>query len=335
MDERLYYQSKDEMKAAFRGCIFGDDPDEVRGFLKSIEDGDFDGGDWSFRGVKSAKYKLLASLQRKWIEQGLDNAGLQYHELVREFVDAARRLQARYDDRVPAELKEVEPWNELGLLSYLEHYGCPTPLLNFTADIRVALFFAIQPPSHKEKSALDEYSTIYTFHDDVMTVTNAGLLAQWRKHSEARFNDSRRAVASFHVMTLAPVLIHKQGWYDQHCGAGSIPFYNNARIQAQKGLFMSNSTKDTPVIEAIHDFVAKDIQDPQTLASIRTYVNCVNIHRRFVPLIEEWLRRNAPFCTPQRLLPKQPEHDGVQMLFDEVVAQIRTRGSHVTTWERT
>ena len=324
MNSQLHHDSIEEVQGSFRGCRFSDDEEEVRGFLKGVEEGAFDGGGWSFRGLKSAKYKLLTSLQREWVKRELANDGLNYGHFVHELLDATRRLQAQCDDGVPEEIRAIEDWNELGLLSYLQHYDCPTPLLDFTTDIRIALFFAIQELKAEEvDSDLDQYLSIYSFHEDILKVTNGGLLSKWKEHVESRFMDTRTAAASFQVMTIVPVLVHDKGWYDKHFGYDVIPLYNNERIEAQKGLFISNSTPTRGILDAVYDFVEQNGAEEKTLQSIKTYVNCMSIHRKFVPLIEDWLRQSVPWCTVEHLLPKRPEHDRVKALFLEVLKRMK------------
>ena len=320
------YATREEKEAVYRSCWFCDSENEVRGFLREIEQVGYGKG-WAFRGVKRASYKLFTSLQRVWIEKELGNAGMDHTVIVRHLLNAARRMQSMRGNDVPQEIKSIDLEDELGLLSYLQHYDCPTPLLDFSSDIRVALYFATEPSrSPKLHPQLDMYFSIYTFSDDIVGVVNGGLEKQWQKYVEARFLDARRALRSYNVMTAQDTLIYHPTRHDKIYGKDVIPVWNNPRIMLQSGLFASNTTADTPFPEAIQAFIGRSITDGSANASAKTMVNCVNIHRDFAPIVVEWLEKQNPPMNKNYLLPSRPEHGNIPLLFNEVMKELGIDG---------
>ncbi len=72
-----------------------------------------------------------------------------------------RILDEAFEQRVNGTSLVNGERDELAMLSYLQHHGCPTPFLDFTSDVRVALFFASQEPKGAGNgSELDNYFSI-------------------------------------------------------------------------------------------------------------------------------------------------------------------------------
>ncbi len=123
--------------------------------------------DFIFRGCSEAKYKIYNSAQRHYIT----------NELFRQVSPAD--ISNHYDSFLLNLINECKSWNgetvkkllinsnvhednSLAYLSYMQHYGVPSPLLDFTFDPYIALFFAIDNlnyvPSDNE---IDNYFSIY------------------------------------------------------------------------------------------------------------------------------------------------------------------------------
>lgn len=86
-----------------------------------------------FRGVSEAKYTMLTSLQRK------------HPAPVREQKEYVSRLLSviKSDvDVIDFFYKRGIAINDVSCLALMQHQGLPTPLLDFSTDIKVALAFA-------------------------------------------------------------------------------------------------------------------------------------------------------------------------------------------------
>jgi len=313
------YSSRAAKESVFKACLFCDSESEVKAWLEEISAGDYGKG-FAFRGVKLASYMLFTSLQREWITRSLKDRFTDHHLPVRELLNAARRMSAEYGGGVPQEIKCIEPEDELGLLSFLQHYECPTPLLDFTSDIRVALYFATERSSALAAPAyLDNYFSIYTFSEEIIALMNGGLEKSWHKHVETRFMDARRIFKSYKVIGAQDTLIFHPERHDKVYGKDIIPLWNSPRIQVQKGLFASNSTADVPFPEAVQAFVNRKTDNAVMRNSIKSWINSINIHRDYAPMVVEWLERQDPPMTKAHLLPVRPEHGRVKGLLEVVL----------------
>lgn len=90
-----------------------------------------------FRGVREARYKLFTSVQREWITNGLGR-----HTTINDLVGSLLnniRQNTKLNDYFQS-MNIVQ--TDFLYLSLLQHYSAPTPLLDFTHDHRVALYFA-------------------------------------------------------------------------------------------------------------------------------------------------------------------------------------------------
>jgi hypothetical protein len=116
-----------------------------------------------FRGVHDAGFMLYSSLQRTWKLKGWFKRAIDYPDFVARLVRNARLycggILALYIQENGGDYN-----NDVSVLSILQHYGCPTPILDWTYNFRVSLFFAAYgassslPRSNRE---IDRYLSVY------------------------------------------------------------------------------------------------------------------------------------------------------------------------------
>ena len=106
-----------------------------------------------WRGVKDASYELMSSLQvRLWKKHNKRDTWkseirAKERELVDRFLDEIEpndELQTQYTWF----RRHSERNNTFSYLSVMQHYGAPTRLVDFTADLWTALFFGSDSASH-------------------------------------------------------------------------------------------------------------------------------------------------------------------------------------------
>lgn len=110
--------------------------------------------EFRFRGVCQAKYHMLTSLQRLCPE-GISNKDYMCGLLsnVRKDITIGKFFT---DNKI-----EI---NNLSCLSLMQHLGMPTPLLDFTIDINIALAFAADGADiNDDKIETDDYCSLYFF----------------------------------------------------------------------------------------------------------------------------------------------------------------------------
>jgi hypothetical protein len=114
-----------------------------------------------FRGQREAKWRLYSKLQRHWILDKLSAKFESYQILLEKLVQFGR---AQYNERYIELLgeKHDDADNDIAVLSFLQHHGCPTPLLDWTYKFQNSLFFALDGLAYKErKREIDDYFSVY------------------------------------------------------------------------------------------------------------------------------------------------------------------------------
>lgn len=111
-----------------------------------------------YRGVYQAKYKNFTSLQRAYMDGKIDS-----HTSPSGFI--ANEIEHLKNDK-PAILQRY--YNALNLvdtdfiyLSFLQHHKAPTPFLDFSRKLDVALYFATEDLIFGKGEEIDDYCSIY------------------------------------------------------------------------------------------------------------------------------------------------------------------------------
>lgn len=111
-----------------------------------------------FRGVHEAKYKLYTSVQREWITKGLGR------HITLDFLVENLIRTIRQNKMLEKYFKSLNIYpNDLLYLSLLQHYGAPSPLLDFSLNIKFALFFATDNVmwSNSSNDNIEDYISVY------------------------------------------------------------------------------------------------------------------------------------------------------------------------------
>ncbi|MBO0360717.1 FRG domain-containing protein [Hymenobacter sp. BT186] len=124
--------------------------------------------DHLYRGINEAKFMLYSSLQRNWIVNRRETKPTDHQAFLERLMDNARvycgGLLTKY-----IEANGGDSGNDVSVLSILQHYSCPTPILDWTYSFPVALYFAalgateVQPQSARE---IDNYVSVYYIQEE-------------------------------------------------------------------------------------------------------------------------------------------------------------------------
>lgn len=207
---------------------------------------------WLFRGHRCPAWKLETSLERT--SRRCRISEVDYERAVwREF----RRHAHTYMPRVPADSDTVE-W-----LAFMQHYGAPTRLLDFTESFWIALFFAFE-----------EAET-----DCAVVALDPASLAQNRP------NKDYNLILRENIET---------GMHSDDFLYSNVPFYTNDRLAIQKGTFVFSLN----LSRSFHDLliqnqkVMEQLTIPASMFSeIRTRLNDFNCNSRVLfPGIDGYAR---------------------------------------------
>ncbi|OJV17311.1 MAG: hypothetical protein BGO21_25835 [Dyadobacter sp. 50-39] len=259
-------------------------------------------GHYIYRGVSEAKFKMYNSAQRYWLEnelyyQSLMNDQVGYQDCYNSFIDSMINTARCWNGGTIAELFSkmgISSENSLAYLSFMQHYGIPSPLLDFSFDPFIALFFAIQNVSLSASSKqIENYFSLYCIN------TENPMVGIWKEHFnsnmlvENKFDFSYSKIAS-NILPL--VIIPSDDSIYQTT--------NNVNIINQKGVFVYNNHATQPLGEVFFDFfnALNDVYGFQnSTENGELFCMCYNIHKSLIPEIVEVL--NSKGITHARMFP--------------------------------
>ena len=241
-----------------------------------------------FRGMGEAKHKLFTSAQRFWITNELEQwwRPKRYLEFVSVFVEEARKK---------ALFREVfEYYNikynqrDFPILSILQHYGAPTPLMDFTYSIDVALFFATEnaQPSYSSNE-IDHYFSIYNIDKKKQRHKEFNNLIDWNSGSFPQISsffgweDNKNSI--FYISDFEDKKIPVNSFKDER----PITTLYNQNIIPQSGLFIFNPFPQKSIEDC---FNTDHYQDGNNLELVP--FSCINIRKDLGEYIRRKIKKN-------------------------------------------
>lgn len=224
-----------------------------------------------FRGQPEAKLKLYSSLQRLWIGKRLHKHYNSYNDLVNNLIRNSREWNSGLISRYLKNSGWQE--NEMSILSIMQHYGVPTPLLDFTYDFKKSLFFAtenldIAPPG----SEIEKYFSIYYIFKNNPVLTMA----------DKEKKGSRKDLETTIQYELVLIDNTDEAYRIQ----------NNLNILNQEGAFIFNSSPTDPLeihyLKYAHHLTRN--AEEENIGSPGKLGGCININKKLSPEIREFLR---------------------------------------------
>jgi len=218
-----------------------------------------------FRGSGEAKYKIYTSAQRMWIINELKHRFPSYKsflkKLVREF-EYSNPVIGKFFKKVGI------PTDEIPLFAYMQHYGAPSPFIDFTRNANVALFFAIDGLTHFPSEDINNYFSFYIL-DEVDTVSFqkvyaeklTGIYKTLDKTERTKYNLSEESIKKG-LEELKELTEKDLRKLDNFIDFGpeiiseteiqNVKYYteSNLNILNQEGLFVVNTLAYTPLEEA-------------------------------------------------------------------------------------
>lgn len=222
-----------------------------------------------FRGVNNASRKNYNSAQRFWKENDLQMRDRNYDEYLGKIVKQAlhwqTRLLEKYYNNFNVSL------NDLNVFSLLQHYGGPSPLIDFTTSFYRALFFAIYNMAHKPSD--DEAENFISVY-----------IIDLKKNSEyilTRKELQESQKEPFSIDTLLKLnkvlIINPNSGVDDEYMKEFLLLRNNLNIINQKGLFVFNKLENTPLMKR---------QNSSQNNYLPLYIDCLNIHKSLIHNLE-------------------------------------------------
>jgi hypothetical protein len=134
--------------------------DDLDNFLSSAKDM----RNKSFRGVSESKYKIYSSAQREWITKELYASGIDYKDFIKELAKNTLKLNNGLLNKYLKNIGIPTKTNDFWVLSFLQHYSAPSPMIDLTGNIYKGIFFCFRnmqyTPSDNE---INNYVSLYIF----------------------------------------------------------------------------------------------------------------------------------------------------------------------------
>lgn len=233
-----------------------------------------------FRGVNDAKFKLYSSFQRLWLQRGLSEIGLDYKERISSMIEHCKKndcLLYKYFQRLGVIV------NDWLILSFLQHYGAASPLLDFSKRYDIALFFACDNVKYiMSDNEIDNYISIYYYRTvDVANDVTPSIYKLAKKVAENK-NASQR-VGFWNEVSFNKVMRDKDTVIVPSYARQSMIKNNrdtyistytiaNLNSTAQEGEFVCNATPDKPL-------------ELLWVKNGKKYIHCIDIHKGLVEYI--------------------------------------------------
>ena len=114
--------------------------------------------DLLYRGIYEAKYKIYTSAQREWITNEYSKQGISFIQFIQSIISNIRKRTILSQYYKSLNIHE----NDLLYISLLQHFGAPSPLLDFTHNLNIALYFALDGLKvASSNNDIDNYFSLY------------------------------------------------------------------------------------------------------------------------------------------------------------------------------
>lgn len=224
-----------------------------------------------FRGVGEAKYKLYTSSQRFWMAKEVNKQTDFYHQFIKRLIAESRK----WNQSTISKLLEASGISNdvFAYLSYMQHFRVPTPLLDFSYNPFIGLFFAVDSlQEYPSDKIIDNYCSLYIadtsnrYYHDMGEALEMSL--RGNNNQEDVFYDCISSHPIQLIETDNPVF----------------RVLNNTNIINQEGLFFYNNHSVYP----IEDVYFQNIENIRKLLNEEEFnqkgytthfARCINIHK--------------------------------------------------------
>ena len=276
-----------------------------------------------FRGVREAKWRLYSSLQRQWVTHKLYGTYTTYQEFLETLVEFARNEQKQALSKF-LRLNKIDPENDIAVLSFLQHYGCPTPLLDWTYSFLNSLYFAIDGIEIKESpKEIDSYFSVYHIEEkyfrssSIKEIIEEGLKGEHEKlkaqvienglkegiekdqivkiFSEKRLQITAKMMYGRGLVTHLTKIKHlinlPISYFSDFDKENDLRFSlnNNMNIVNQDGAFTWNANSSKPLEQMGNEQVAEERGD----ADGYRFCSCFNINKKLIEHIRKRLEEEG------------------------------------------
>ncbi|ATG92217.1 FRG domain-containing protein [Methylomonas koyamae] len=252
-----------------------------------------------FRGQASSKWEIYSSIQREWIQKDLNF----YFSNIDCFVESFLRFCR---DNLAIEIEDhCKKPSDISIFSMLQHYGAPTPFVDFTSSYDVALYFATNGSRLVGGDEVDNFFSIYAVEpggiatastndlinfESVVAGADQSLEAERMRAIERGDIELVNAISGFnHDLLVGFESIKDMSCvYIEETGEGYLAI-SNKRIDLQNGLFLFQGKKSEKPLNALFKGnTAQDVIDSTEelfLPKLKVY----DVHKAVIENVKKYL----------------------------------------------
>lgn len=250
-----------------------------------------------FRGVSESKFKIFNTVQRLWSEsksKDLEDEE-QYDKFIISLMDACKSWNSGTITNL-FKTYGINENNSIAYLSFMQHYGLPTPFIDFTSDVNNAFYFAVESIPDKiveNKNEINNYFSIYS------TYENNTFYEGFKDIFDSNRTNKNYGIFDYGDLTKNGVLLISRNIQE-------FMINNNIRIANQKGLFFYNNSPNLS-IEEQYKLLADLYTDKfgneifEKLLAHKTFSCCFNFHKKYAKRVKQILEEmhiNKDFIYP-------------------------------------
>lgn len=291
------YESFEEKSEVFKENFKIDNEEEVDSIVSMYSSHE---KDFLYRGINTATYKLYSSSQVQWMLSDAISKKTNIEDYYNFIMDSIELT--RENNRVKQYIKDNGiSDNDLFILALMQHYGMPSPVLDFSHSIFGALYFAWDECDRTlsdTQTQLSDYISLYVINKKIDWV-NCSVQNVMRNSAE-QLNDMLQKDKLFTAGMVDTKDVEKEflklpylkfkDWNfvavednPENPVKISIPALKfdceyqiiNDRIISQQGMFIANNTLDKPLVELMNDWCKEK------------YFVCYNIHKKLLDYIKQ------------------------------------------------
>lgn len=241
-----------------------------------------------FRGQAEGSWKIYASAQREWLDKELNVAYGCYHGFL-------SRLLSDFKENGSTFLKKYcKVVIDVSIFSTSQHYGAPTPFVDWTSSFDVALYFASLGNENCVGFETDSYCSVYclavgkglkTPDNDLIRFST--LLENHKKEMQKVQREFGKIPGSdyqealnFDVWKNFPVI-----WMEE--SENELMLISNPRLDLQGGAFVYNSDPEKSLDQI---FTGRKMSDGDTDDLLLPKICCLDIHKSVLPQLQNYLK---------------------------------------------
>ena len=246
-----------------------------------------------FRGQAESTWKIYSSMQREWIEKELHHRFGSYQNFAEALLNYA---YANYQPILKNYCKLI---TDISIFSTLQHYGAPTPFIDWPSDYLVALYFASLGNDFCHRKISDEIESFFSIYwvekgrgaetpENDLTDINRTLedanaqLEQIREDWGSVPGSDLKSATQYKTWGNLPIILMRHG-------EDKLMHIENRRSNLQSGLFIYSSDPLNSLDKRFSSTAKSLAELPETDDLILPKIHCLDIHKSVLPQLKAYL----------------------------------------------